>query len=1287
VTTHTQTVTIHEGQHVVRSAKVGKLTLPQIASRVIASRQVGKAIFWAELQRATRRANVGKVLPSVPIGAHVHFNTTNFIDQPLPGVTTVAASGTLVLGVEANGATAPTVTSSTLGSWGAPRATYINVGLGNWEFEWTIAFSSALTNEVITYNDSSGSFFTFDVVELMGATAFDPNVSLPVNAAATPANVSTTGNNTLILAFIRDTTGPIGGLAGAGWNLISGLDYHVAQYVVASSPQTNLAITLGGGQNSNGLVCDAFVLPSSPTIYENTTTAKKLSGPDWLPALRAIVQTTSLSRATAKGVTIAAVEVILLLRTTLHFISTVNAGVMIVVAHRTVAWSLSATSSSVVALATQRLFGRVFSFASAETTLLARGVAHGIALASSEVVLLARASAHFATIAWSSAQSLVRSLNVGKLVTMARTNVVPNSTMVGAVVGSPGTLPAGWISGAGAGITVSVVGLGSINGVPYIDINYAGTLSVTTNPVGMFFDGGGDAVAANGQIWTSSFYSQVLVGDPNVTVVYNSIQFLTSGGGDAGGDGQGGNILSGTFVRNIATVTASSATTAFTRSFFYSSSVNSGTAVNFTIRVAGPQLEQSPFATALIPTAGAAVTAYGMAPIVGWMTLVASVGGAAYTQAISWASTQAVSFAKAVGRQVALIGAEAVLLTKFVAHGITVALANAMVVVARHAAQVPIGFASSSAVALARAMGKLISWIDAEALALVKGVGKSPLLFASPERTLLNRGSGKSFAFTEGQAIVLSRSTAKIVSMVLVGAVALNRATTKLFAFASALVTTLVKMVAKVPSATINENVKLARAVGKLVTLTSGEILTLARAVAKTAVLVLVQGLTLVRSVTKTFSFVSTETVTLIRGAVRLRVLSFAEAAGVALVRQTGKVLTPAISQVVSLSRAIGKLIVFVSAQIVVLILPGARHLTLLAVSPSAVLLARGVVKTFALPAAQVVALARNVGKVLAASISSFVRLARYVGVVVSLATVQFVIVSRAVGRACSMTIAETIVLTRNAEKTLIFRATSAVVLAVVHGAARALSLSTPQIIALARGVVKLVSFTTSLVALLSRVFSRFVTVTSRQVVTLIAAVPQSLLLTLAPLTQTIVRSARLGKAVYASLVQVVSVTLSLGEALLGVVRIALAPLFSAALTLTQLAGAALSIVPLWASSTTVALTGTVTLETTALGAVLLTIQGISLEEGMDTYAVETTVRLSAAFTDLNSNPIDPTTVTVELTDPTNTVNTVTDGIIRDGVGLYHYDWTGDAVGFWFIRYQGTGAVTAANLPVQVKLV
>jgi hypothetical protein len=89
----------------------------------------------------------------------------------------------------------------------------------------------------------------------------------------------------------------------------------------------------------------------------------------------------------------------------------------------------------------------------------------------------------------------------------------------------------------------------------------------------------------------------------------------------------------------------------------------------------------------------------------------------------------------------------------------------------------------------------------------------------------------------------------------------------------------------------------------------------------------------------------------------------------------------------------------------------------------------------------------------------------------------------------------------------------------------------------------------------------------------------------------------------------------------------------------------------------------------------------------MEIYPIETAVRLTVQFTTAQGVPIDPTTVALELTDPTNTVNMITSGIVQDGVGSYHYDWAGTLAGFWFIRFQGTGTITVASMPVMVKLI
>ena len=58
--------------------------------------------------------------------------------------------------------------------------------------------------------------------------------------------------------------------------------------------------------------------------------------------------------------------------------------------------------------------------------------------------------------------------SLGLLVEEARTNSLTNNTMVGAVAGTPGTLPTGWpFQASSAGLAVSIVGTGTESGIAY----------------------------------------------------------------------------------------------------------------------------------------------------------------------------------------------------------------------------------------------------------------------------------------------------------------------------------------------------------------------------------------------------------------------------------------------------------------------------------------------------------------------------------------------------------------------------------------------------------------------------------------------------------------------------------------------------------------------------------------------------------------------------------------------------------------------------------------------------
>lgn len=91
----------------------------------------------------------------------------------------------------------------------------------------------------------------------------------------------------------------------------------------------------------------------------------------------------------------------------------------------------------------------------------------------------------------------------------------------------------------------------------------------------------------------------------------------------------------------------------------------------------------------------------------------------------------------------------------------------------------------------------------------------------------------------------------------------------------------------------------------------------------------------------------------------------------------------------------------------------------------------------------------------------------------------------------------------------------------------------------------------------------------------------------------------------------------------------------------------------------------------------------------MGTYTAGTKVRLSVTFTDNASNPIDPTTVSLKysVVGFATTTQTYNPGnVIRDGVGLYHYDLDttglgGNLVYEWIATGTGQAEVTS-NLTI-----
>lgn len=188
------------------------------------------------------------------------------------------------------------------------------------------------------------------------------------------------------------------------------------------------------------------------------------------------------------------------------------------------------------------------------------------------------------------------------LVEGQRTNSVRNPRCEGSSAGSPGTPPTHWqMEGGGLGITQTIVGTGTENGINYIEIRWNGTASAPLQ---------GWVVpevtaGANGQTWASSMFGRLVAGSftgctPILAVAERaggtptastSVAFAPSGAS------------LGTQRGAVSRTFNQAGTTQASLDFYLQ--IASGVPMDVTLRLGWPQLEQGQMAsTPILPATG-----------------------------------------------------------------------------------------------------------------------------------------------------------------------------------------------------------------------------------------------------------------------------------------------------------------------------------------------------------------------------------------------------------------------------------------------------------------------------------------------------------------------------------------------------------------------------------------------------------------------------------------------------------------------------------------------------------
>jgi lysophospholipase L1-like esterase len=179
-----------------------------------------------------------------------------------------------------------------------------------------------------------------------------------------------------------------------------------------------------------------------------------------------------------------------------------------------------------------------------------------------------------------------------------------NTTLAGASAGSPGTLPTGFVSSVQTGVTLSVEGTGTQDGLPYVDFRWSGT-PAASGGVSLSFCANNLLAAVISDQWVTSCYLALIAGNLNNVTGAEKItlgqRFYTAALAVQNANPTYQALELNSTLRRCWISSVGVTSTAWVQGALRFT-VTSGSAIDFTLRVAAPQTIKGAFPYEMIRT-------------------------------------------------------------------------------------------------------------------------------------------------------------------------------------------------------------------------------------------------------------------------------------------------------------------------------------------------------------------------------------------------------------------------------------------------------------------------------------------------------------------------------------------------------------------------------------------------------------------------------------------------------------------------------------------------------------